>query len=124
MALRTRSFLKLAGDGREIPSAVMAHSLRSIGSAALNFAYVAQGALDLYWEIGCKSWDVAAGISIAREAGAKVFGKGGKELELDDLTKQHFCVVRAIGDTSTEKGVDAQNRIAKEFFAVIEEWDV
>ena len=27
----------------------MAHSLRSMGSAALNFALVAQGGLDLYW---------------------------------------------------------------------------
>jgi hypothetical protein len=27
----------------------MAHGLRSVGSAALNFALVAQGALDLYW---------------------------------------------------------------------------
>jgi myo-inositol-1(or 4)-monophosphatase len=36
----------------------MAHSLRSVGSAALNFALVAQGALDLYWEIGCWPWDV------------------------------------------------------------------
>ena len=27
----------------------MAHSLRSLGSAALNYAMVAQGGLDLYW---------------------------------------------------------------------------
>lgn len=33
-------------------------------------------------------------------------------------------VVRAIGDTETEKGSDAQDRIAREFFAVAEEWDV
>ena len=27
----------------------MAHSLRSLGSAALNFAMVAQGGMDIYW---------------------------------------------------------------------------
>lgn len=40
------SFLRLAGAP---PHGVMAHSLRSVGSAALNFALVAQGALDMYW---------------------------------------------------------------------------
>lgn len=40
------SFSRLAGAP---PHGVMAHSLRSVGSAALNFALVAQGALDMYW---------------------------------------------------------------------------
>jgi myo-inositol-1(or 4)-monophosphatase len=40
------SFSSLAGAP---PHGVMAHSLRSVGSAALNFALVAQGALDMYW---------------------------------------------------------------------------
>ena len=40
------SFARLAGAP---PHGVMAHSLRSVGSAALNFALVAQGALDMYW---------------------------------------------------------------------------
>lgn len=69
MRRKVLSFSRLAGDGTEIPGGVMAHSLRSIGSAALNYCYVAQGSLDLYWEVGPKSWDVAAGIVIAREAG-------------------------------------------------------
>ena len=42
------SFSRLAGAP---PHSVMAHSLRSVGSAALNFALVAQGALDLYWYV-------------------------------------------------------------------------
>lgn len=41
-------------------------------SAALNFAHVATGQLDMYQEIGCWSWDVCAGVVIAREAGGKV----------------------------------------------------
>jgi myo-inositol-1(or 4)-monophosphatase len=40
------SFSRLSGAP---PHGVMAHSLRSVGSAALNFALVAQGALDMYW---------------------------------------------------------------------------
>jgi myo-inositol-1(or 4)-monophosphatase len=43
------SFARLAGAP---PHGVMAHSLRSVGSAALNFALVAQGALDMYWYVG------------------------------------------------------------------------
>lgn len=41
--------MKLAGDGKEIPNGKMAHSLRSMGSAALNYGLVAQGGLDVYW---------------------------------------------------------------------------
>lgn len=33
----------------------MAHSLRSLGSAAINIAVVASGGLDMYWEIGVSS---------------------------------------------------------------------
>lgn len=42
--------MKLAGDpARGVEGGKMAHSLRSMGSAALNYAMVAQGGLDLYW---------------------------------------------------------------------------
>ncbi|KAF7977991.1 hypothetical protein HWV62_1833 [Athelia sp. TMB] len=49
------SFKRLAVDGAEIVGGKMAHSLRSLGSAALNFAMVAQGGLDAYWWVPCKS---------------------------------------------------------------------
>ncbi|KLU85939.1 hypothetical protein MAPG_04958 [Magnaporthiopsis poae ATCC 64411] len=42
----------------------MCHSLRSMGSAALNLCAVAAGQLDAYWEGGCYAWDVAPGWSI------------------------------------------------------------
>ncbi|MBF0785192.1 inositol-1-monophosphatase [Muribacter muris] len=45
---------------------------RRTGSAALDFAYVAAGRVDGYFEIGLKPWDCAAGDLIAREAGAIV----------------------------------------------------
>lgn len=59
MELKARSFTRLAGDpssssekgvGKEgVEGGRMAHGMRSIGSAALNYAQVASGGLDLYW---------------------------------------------------------------------------
>ena len=47
------SFKRLAGDPKTgVDRGKMAHSLRSLGSAALNYGMVAQGGLDIYWEIG------------------------------------------------------------------------
>ncbi len=46
--------------------------VRRWGAAALDLTYVAAGRYDGYWERGLHSWDIAAGILIAREAGALV----------------------------------------------------
>lgn len=46
--------------------------VRRLGSAALDLCYVASGRFDGYWEISINAWDVAAGILIAEEAGARV----------------------------------------------------
>ncbi len=46
--------------------------LRRWGAAALDLAYVAAGRYDGFWERGLQSWDMAAGILIARESGALV----------------------------------------------------
>jgi myo-inositol-1(or 4)-monophosphatase len=53
---------------------VMQHTagIRRYGSAALDLAYVAAGRFDGFWERGLAPWDMAAGIVIAREAGAVV----------------------------------------------------
>lgn len=48
------------------------HSVRRLGSAALDLVYVAAGRLDGYWEIGIEAWDIAAGTLIIEEAGGKV----------------------------------------------------
>ena len=48
-------------------------AVRRDGSAALNTAYVACGRFDGFWEFGLKAWDVAAGLLIAKEAGAKIY---------------------------------------------------
>ena len=49
MEVRSNSFVRLAADGSQIERGKMVHSLRSMGSAALNFAAVASGTLDIYW---------------------------------------------------------------------------
>ena len=46
--------------------------VRRWGAAALDLAYVSAGRYEGYWERGLNPWDVAAGIIIAREAGALV----------------------------------------------------
>jgi myo-inositol-1(or 4)-monophosphatase len=62
-----------------------ARAVRRFGSAALDLAYVAAGRFDGFWELGLKPWDVAAGIVLAREAGAVVsdFEGGERMLEGD-----------------------------------------
>ncbi|KAI5782754.1 hypothetical protein EDC01DRAFT_619119 [Geopyxis carbonaria] len=68
--IKHRTFTKLAGSTEN--GGAMVHSLRSMGSAALNFCHVAAGQLDIYWEGGCWAWDVAAGWLILTEAGGIV----------------------------------------------------
>ena len=54
--------------------------IRTFGSAALEFAYVACGRADVYLGRYLKPWDFAAGMLIVREAGGEV---GGLDGELD-----------------------------------------
>ena len=50
MRLKADSFVRLGGDpAAGVARGRMAHSLRSLGSAALNYGMVAQGGLDMYW---------------------------------------------------------------------------
>ena len=43
--------------------------VRRLGSAALDFAWVACGRFDGFWEYGLLPWDVAAGLVLVHEAG-------------------------------------------------------
>ncbi|MCU0486137.1 MAG: inositol monophosphatase [Anaerolineales bacterium] len=52
--------------------AVRSQGVRRLGSAALDLCYVAAGRFDGYWELHLNPWDLAAGMLIAAEAGAKV----------------------------------------------------
>jgi myo-inositol-1(or 4)-monophosphatase len=56
--------------------------LRRFGAAALDFAWVAAGRLDVYWERNLSPWDMAAGILLVREAGGFVTDLDGGEAML------------------------------------------
>ncbi len=49
-----------------------AQAVRRLGAASLDLCYVACGRFDGFWEENLKPWDTAAGMFIAREAGAVV----------------------------------------------------
>ncbi|MGB8621667.1 MAG: inositol monophosphatase family protein [Paracoccaceae bacterium] len=46
--------------------------MRRWGVASLDLAYVAAGRFDGYWEREVNAWDIAAGLLVAREAGALI----------------------------------------------------
>jgi myo-inositol-1(or 4)-monophosphatase len=53
--------------------------IRRPGSAALDFAYVAAGRLDGFWELQLNPWDFAAGALLVAEAGGTVTDLAGGE---------------------------------------------
>ena len=68
----------LQGLGRVM---VQVSGIRRSGSAALDLAWLAAGRYDGLWELNLKSWDIAAGIIMVREAGGYVTDlEGGKTM--------------------------------------------
>ena len=61
--------------------------VRRWGAASLDLAYVAAGRYDGFWERSLNIWDIAAGLILAREAGALVEGiaKGTKPEDTGDI---------------------------------------
>lgn len=57
--------------------------VRMFGSAATDLAWVATGRLDASIILSNKTWDTAAGVLIAREAGAQVIDRAGREHTLE-----------------------------------------
>ncbi|HLI37630.1 MAG TPA: inositol monophosphatase family protein [Streptosporangiaceae bacterium] len=64
----------------EVASALLPQirDIRRGGSAAVDLCQVAAGRMDAFYERGLNYWDYAAGALIAREAGARVTGLGGR----------------------------------------------
>lgn len=60
-----------------------AQSIHRTGSSVLDFAYVAAGRYDGFWEFGLHDWDIAAGAFLVKEAGGLVTDLTGNT----DLTK-------------------------------------
>lgn len=55
-----------------------ARGVRRLGSAALNLCYLASGSADAVWEYDTYPWDIAAGVVIARAAGAEITDVSGE----------------------------------------------
>jgi myo-inositol-1(or 4)-monophosphatase len=56
--------------------------LRRTGSSALDLSYVACGRLDALWDVGLRSWDVAAGLVLVSEAGGRCSDLQGVPFDL------------------------------------------
>ena len=61
-----------------------AQGIRRLGSAALDFGWVACGRYEGFWEYGLQPWDAAAGILLVTEAGGKVTNDRGGAFRLSD----------------------------------------
>lgn len=59
------------------------HGVRRAGSAALDLCYVSCGRYDGFWEFNLNSWDTAAGVLIAQEAGGTVTNFSGQPFSID-----------------------------------------
>jgi myo-inositol-1(or 4)-monophosphatase len=65
-----------------VEASLACQAVRRSGSAALNFAYLAKGAVDAFWARHIHPWDVAAGVLLVREAGGIVTSRDGTEFDL------------------------------------------
>jgi myo-inositol-1(or 4)-monophosphatase len=68
---------------RFIEGLLACQSVRRLGSAALNLAYVAAGRLDAYWATSVSIWDIAAGLLMVQEAGGIATALDGSSLNLE-----------------------------------------
>jgi len=66
----------------DVKSVLNFTEVRILGSAALELCYIATGILDGYWEYSLSPWDLAAGVLIAKEAGAIISTPSGEEFDL------------------------------------------
>lgn len=80
-------------------------SIRRLGAAVVEAAWVASGLADYSILVGVRPWDVAAGALLVREAGGRVLTPAGNEWKLDDpdivfvtprLEKRILAVTRRI----------------------------
>ena len=61
-------------------------SVRKLGSASLDMAYVAAGRYDGYWQRDLSYWDIAAGIILVKESGGFVTDFNGENQYIENKT--------------------------------------
>lgn len=80
---------------------------RTYGSAALDFAYVAEGVLDGYLTICLSPWDIAAGMIIVNEVGGvttRIDGKKVNMLETDSILTCNASIQEEMIEEFLKKG--------------------
>jgi myo-inositol-1(or 4)-monophosphatase len=91
-AIFTTGFPYHRGESNDNNTAEFVHfirhsqAVRCLGSAALDLAYVAAGAMAGFWEAWLNPWDAAAGVLMVREAGGRVTDYAGADWMLASKT--------------------------------------
>ncbi|MCX6174053.1 MAG: inositol monophosphatase family protein [Ignavibacteriales bacterium] len=67
---------------RFIDSLKSARAVRRLGSAAIDFCYVALGVFDGFWEVHLHPWDICAGKLIVEEASGVVTNFAGEKIDI------------------------------------------
>ena len=68
--------------GKFVAFAKEARGIRRLGSAAIDFCYVAKGVFDGFWEVHLNPWDICAGKLIVEEAGGLVTDFYGNKIDI------------------------------------------
>ncbi|ORY79513.1 inositol monophosphatase [Protomyces lactucae-debilis] len=89
----------------------MVHSLRSLGSAALNLCSVAQGSMDMYVEGGMWEWDICAGWVILTEAGGLMTTAN----KADEVKEPGLCDRKILAVRGSPSRAD-QEKVIREFW--------
>ncbi len=63
-----------------------ARAVRRLGSAAIDFCYVAEGVFDGFWEVHLNPWDICAGKLLVEEAGGLVTDFNGRSIDIFNKT--------------------------------------
>lgn len=66
-----------------------ARAIRRLGSAAIDFCYVANGVFDGFWEVSLHPWDICAGKLIVEEADGLVTDFDGNKIDI--YSKRILC---------------------------------
>jgi myo-inositol-1(or 4)-monophosphatase len=76
--------------------------VRRLGCAALGLCYLASGSVDAVWEYDTYPWDVAAGVCIARAAGATITDETGEPYEVTLETQKRRALLGSNGPLHEE----------------------
>ena len=85
----------------------LVRDIRRLGAGSLDLCAVAAGRLDGYYEQGLSPWDLSAGGLIAREAGARVAGLGGKDAGYDLVVAAGPGIFDSLHDVLVSHDADA-----------------